>query len=453
MYKRFTQIMALLTIISLLAGCRPATKTTPLVPTDKPASTATQLALPTTQASPTQPPPTASPTPEPVVARDTWMKTYGGYQDDEVADILLAEDGGYFIAGTTNARFEPQMQGDIYLLRTDAAGEVLWEEIYESEGYASAQAIQPTQDGGLLVSGVTSSETGGMDIFLMKLDQDRQKVWTKTFGGPLDEFGGAWQMADGGYVLGGCLVDPNDLVVENPGVAGYGGFAGRSNIYLARVDAEGNELWSRSYGGENNVMASSALLTPDGGFLILATIMYFPDNDDDIYLLKVDQNGDEVWSRTWEEGNMNGYEVIQTSDGNYLITGSYAPSGDAASTNYDHLFIKVDPQGDEIWTSTFGEPDMYDWGFVLAETTDGGYIVAGDRVKDLHTWDADISLVKIDAQGQLVWQQTIETNTHTMLAEILLHPDGGYVIAGSTYRRGGFDILLVKTDADGIVSE
>jgi len=391
--------------------------------------------------------------PDPGVTSDTWFKTYGGNQNDVGNVVLLADDGGFFIVGATNLEFEPEQQGDIYLIRTNAAGEILWEKTYGEEGYEAGRTVFQTSDGGLMISGVTNSlGAGGMDVYLIKVDQDGNELWSKTFGGPLDEMAGAWPMDDGGYILGGNIVDPNDVVVDNPGVAGYAGLAGRSNIYLARTDSDGNEIWSRTFGGENNVLASGGIQTPDGGFVILATILYFPDNDDDIYLLKVDENGDEVWSRTWERGMSSGYDLVQTPDGNYLVTGPYSPPDDMDRSIRDFLFVKFDPEGNEIWMSTFGDPDVIDYGSVLAETTDGGYVAAGWMVRDLITWDEDIVMVKIDESGQLLWEQIIETDAHSMFGTMLQHPDGGYVIAGSISNGRNFDIFMIKTDSQGNVT-
>jgi len=423
------------TVLALLAACGPAATTTPAPPTDVPI------------------PPTAEPLPTqaPAAESDTWIKTYGGRGDDVANGMLLADDGGYFVVGGTNLKFDAEMQGDIYLIRTDAAGEVLWEKTYGGEGYRLGQSISRAKDGGLLISGVTASPgSGGMDIFLTKLDQDGNELWTKTFGGPLDEFGAAWPLEDGGYLLGGNLVDPNDVVAD-PGAAGYGGFAGRSNVYLARTDGDGDELWSRTFGGENNVMSLAAAPSPDGGFLVLATIMHYPENDDDIYLLKVDEDGNEVWSRTWEEERCTGRDLISTTDGNYLLTGIYSLVEGTDRPTQDFLFIKVDPDGNELWRSTFGDPDKIDYASVLAEAADGGYVAAGNRGTSLSSWDEDLVLVKIDENGQLLWERVIETNSHNMFGAILCHPDGGYLIAGSTYGNGGFDIFLVKTDAEGNV--
>lgn len=443
MFKHYVRTIALMMLVVLLvvlvAGCGPAATAVP--PTSTP--------IPSTA----EPSPAATPTTEPVVASHTWKKIYGGNKDDVGWDVLMTDDGGYFIVGTTNLQFEPEMQGDIYLIRTDAAGEVLWEKTYGGEGYEEGGTIFETNDGELMIAGCTTSfGAGGMDAYLIKLDQKGNEIWSKTYGGPLDEMAAARQMADGGYILGGNIVDPNDFVAD-PSAGGYGGFAGRSNIYLARTDSDGNELWSRAFGGENNVLIASGVQTPDGGFLILATITYFPDSGDDITLLKVDENGDEVWSRTWEEGTTNAYDLILTSDGNYLIAGSYSPPDDANRSKEDFLFIKVDATGNELWTSTFGDPDMIDYGTVLAETLDGDYVAAGGTGRSLSSWDEDIALVKIDENGQLVWEQIIKTATHNMYGTILQHPDGGYVIAGTTFRDRSFDIFMIKTDSEGHVTE
>ena len=447
MLKDYVNTISLLVFAILIAGCGSSAPTTPVPPTEA-AVSPTNTPVPPTE----EPSPTATPASEPAATSDTWFKTYGGNRDDVCDDVLLADDGGYFLVGTTNLRFESERQGDVYLIRTDGAGEVLWEKTYEKEGYQGGQTISRTSDGGLLISGGTSSaSTKGIDVYLMKLDQDGNELWFKTFGGPLDEMAAAQQMADGSYMLAGNIVDPNDFVAD-PGAAGYGGFEGRSNIYLAKLDATGNELWSHAFGGEKNVLITGGVQTPDGGGLLLATILYFPESGDDVWLLKVDENGNEVWSRTWEEGSIGARDLVQTADGNYLITGSYSPS-DGTDSNEDFLFIKIDPEGNELWTSTFGDPDMIDYGMVLAETIDGGYVAAGERVEDLYTWNADISLVKIDENGQLLWEQIIETDAHCMFGTILQHPDGGYIMAGSAFNDRTFDIFMIKTDADGNVGE
>ncbi len=403
-------------------------------------------------AAPVETAPAAPPAPAPV-AGGTWFKTYGGSLNDVAWGVLLAEDGGYYIVGTTNLQFEPQMRGDIYLLRTDAAGAVLWTRTYAKGGYTEGRSIARADDGNLLISGPASlANTVGTDIYLLRVDPEGNELDFKTFGGPLDEQGTAWPAQDGGYVLAGNLVDPHDIAAD-PGAAGYAGFAGRSRVYVARADANGTEIWAHTYGGEKNVLTAAGLQTPDGHLVLLATILYFPKSDDDIYLVRIDADGREIWSRTWEEGLAEGTSLVQTLDGNYLIAGSYSPPQVMDRERKDLLFIKVDPEGREIWRTLWGESSGLDDASLLAATADGGSIAAGDTGGSLAAWNQDIALVKLDAQGQLLWRQVIETNTHQMYGALLEHPDGGYVLVGSLVRGGRFDIFVIKTDAEGRVAE
>ena len=114
--------------------------------------------------------------------------------------------------------------------------------------------------------------------------------------------------------------------------------------------------------------------------------------------------------------------MIATADGNYLISAAF--SG-AETAKEDFLLIKVDREGNELWRSRFGDPDLIDYGSQVAQTADGGFIVVGERTPDLFTWDVEITLVKIDGDGHLVWQQT-KAAAHTMFAAVGEHPDGGY---------------------------
>ena len=460
MSRPIVRTVILCILMALVSAC--GSSATAVLPT------ATSVAhLPTTipptaaptELPPTQVPPTATsaptiavtPTPEPSPAAidalgGTWWETYRMSGNEVVHDLLMADDGGYYVVGTKNLVFEPEPNGDVYLIRTDPSGKKLWEKTYGGDGLEEGKTILPTDDGQLVIVGYTASfGAHGIDVYLIKIDRDGNELWSKTFGGLLDEMGSGGQMPDGGFIVVGNLVDPNESVAD-PGAAGYAGYAGRSNIFITRTDGDGNPLWTQRFGGEQNVLAMARVQAPDGGFVILATIIAYPEPGNHIYLLKVDENGQQVWSRTWEKDDASGYALVQTSDGGYLITGPYVPEG---SEKEDFLFIKTDAEGNEVWRSTFGDPEMIDYGVVLVEAADGGYVVAGEWVKDYYAGDSDLALVKIDDRGQPVWQQKTETNAHHMLARILQHPDGGYVIATSIVSgsRFEFDINLMKVGA------
>lgn len=417
---------------------------TPLLPT----ATATEAPISTPTALPEP-----SPSPAPGASSNTWWKTYGGNRNTVTGDLLITDDGGFLVVGTTDLQFEPGQVGDVYLLRTDAAGKTLWEKTYGGDGYDAGQSISETADGNLLIAGTTTSfGAQGMDAYLLKVDWDGNEIWSRTYGGPLDEMVGVvGQLPDGSYILGGNIVDPNDPIAD-PGAAGYGGFAGRSSLYLLKVDGEGNELWSRAYDSEDNVLAVSGTLAPDGGLLALVTITRYPDPDDDLQLLRLDGEGTILWSRTWEEGSSTPTALVRTSDGNYLIAASHAPLEGNKAAKEDFLFIKVDPLGNEIWRNSFGDPGLIDYGVELARTSDGGYVTVGEQTRDRNTWQGELALVKLDQHGQLVWQQTWP-GSHTMFSRVLQHPDGGFVFLGATFQEPVFQALLVKTDSRGAIGE
>lgn len=377
----------------------------------------------------------------------TWMKIYGG---DVCGDVLLADDGGFFIVGNT---YELGRGGDICLIRSDSAHQILWTKTYGGDGYDMGYSMIQTNDGCLAIAGQTSStDAKGKDAYLIKVDQNGNELWSKMFGGPLDEvIFVVRQTADGGYILIGNIVDPHDIVAD-ASAAGYGGYDGRSSIFLVKTDYEGNEVWSRVHDLKTNVINTRGLPTLDGGYLMMSTITYFPDSNDDTYLLRVDKEGNQVWSRTWKQGRIAGQDLIRTSDGNYLVSCLYSDPDDKNRLKGDHLFVKIDPEGNEIWRSSFGDPKMIDYGMVLTETKDGGYVAAGNYERNLTSRIEDISLVKLDKNGQLLWQKIIDTATHNMLATILQLPDRGYVIAGSTIAKDDrFDIFLIETDHEGNV--
>jgi hypothetical protein len=382
---------------------------------------------------------------------DTWWKTYGGSADDEVFDILLAKDGGLYLLGATNVQYDTERHADLYLIRIDSEGEVLWERTYSSD--VVGQSITFTADGNLLIAGVTLSGDTGFDPYLLKIDLEGNELWSKTLSGPLDEWGHTIQPTfDGGFILFCNSVDPNDIVAD-PEAAGYGGFEGRSNILLIKTNEMGEEVWRRVYKSKDNILSTSGVQTPDGGYAVAASILYFPEPGDHQLLMKVDENGEEVWSRTWEEGRTNARDLILTSDGEFLIITLFSASGDPREGDADLIISKLDQDGEEIWSTLHGEPEMVELGSALTEASDGSYMIVGVRTRDLRRSPSDMILVKVSKEGQVIWEKTVISAPHFMIHGVAEHKDGGYLLAAAVQRGYAFDILVVKTDAQGEVSE
>jgi hypothetical protein len=152
-----------------------------------------------------------------------------------------------------------------------------------------------------------------------------------------------------------------------------------------------------------------------------------------------------VWTRTYGGPDLDeGHSVEETSDGGCIVAGGTDSFG---AGGYDVYVIKTDSIGDTVWTRTYGGPDR-DFGYSAEETSDGGYIIAGEAAY-LGPSNAFVYLIKTDSIGDTVWTRTYGGGQGYSAEET---GDGGYVIGGAySFGAGGYDVYLIKTDADGLV--
>jgi hypothetical protein len=255
---------------------------------------------------------------------------------------------------------------------------------YGGTGWDVAFSVQQTSDGGYIMAGYTDSfGAGGADIFLIKTDANGNIIWAKTYGGTNDDTASSVQQtSDGGYIVAGIT---------------YSLGAGGGDIILIKTDANGNIQWAKTYGGTRWDYASSVQQTSDGGYIVSGgTYSFGAGWDDDIFLIKTDANGNIQWAKTYR-----------------------GASGDGAMS--------------------------------VQQTSDGGYIVANYTLSFGAGWDADIFLIKTDANGNIIWAKTYRGTVWDIPFSVQQTSDGGYIVAGFTesFGAGGLDIFLIKTDANG----
>ena len=374
---------------------------------------------------------------------ETWTRTYGDEFDRMAHDVLLL-DAGYLLLGDTVA--DASGVPHLTLMKLDDDGEVVWERTYAEGRASSGGALLAAHDGGFVIAGTIQSDDGDdADVWLLRLDEDGTEQWSRIFGTSRNEFGGRLLgAANGDYIIIGNSVDPSDIVAD-ASAAGYAGFDGRSNAYIVRTDKNGNELWARRYDTEDNVIASGGAIDDDGGIVVLSHALHYPVDDNDIRLFKLDGDGNETWSRAWEEGKTSGYDFAATSDGGYLISGMQAFPEDPQREKSDALLIKVDGDGRELWSTTFGEPSKIETAHAVTETFDGQYVCVGWQTQAFSTQNDNIYLVGFDKSGSLQWESVIPTAKHNMHEALVQHPDGSLVIAGSATLRGrAFHMQLIK---------
>jgi hypothetical protein len=392
----------------------------------------------------------------------TWQKNFGGNGSDYGDSVQQTADGGYIIAGMTDSWGKGN--GDVYLLKIDREGNEQWSRTFGGEGTDWANSVRQTTDGGYIIAGATESfGSGEFDIYLIKTDKSGHETWSKTFGGDTDdEASTVHQTDDGGYII---------LGVTSAFIEGWkkdGAKRINPDIYLLKTDDRGNELWSKTFGGQYNDAAGSIELTPDGGYIIVGTIgtirgvsynedAYLIPPHNDVYLIKTDAEGNEIWSKQYGGDNRDdGYDVWPTADGGYIIAGitETAPYG---TGRYDNYVIKTYSDGNELWSKTFGDEDT-EYCAAIRQTNDGGYIILGTMGikmgEDSSEIGADIFLMRMDASGNELWLKTYGGSRREDGNDIDMTNDGGYIIAGTTFSfpSKSSDVYIIKTDAEGNTS-
>ncbi len=363
----------------------------------------------------------------------TWTKTFGGTGADVGYSVSPTSDGGYIITGSTKSFGAGQ--DDVYLIKTDAQGNTIWTKTFGGTDEDRGRCVSAISDEGYIVAGWTYSfGAGNRDVYLIRTDAQGNAVWTKTFGGIGGEEGWAVSLtSDGGYIVTGIIHS----------------FDGDRDVYLLKTDAQGNAIWTKTFGGTNWDEGWAVLPTSDGEYIVAGRTLSFGAGNYDVYLIKTDAQGNAVWTKTFGGADLDAaWSVLPSDDGGYIITGLTKSFG---AGEEDVYLIKTDAQGNAVWTKTFGGA-YWDQGYSLLSTSEGGYIVAG-RTLSFGAGNYDVYLIKTDAQGNAVWTKTFGGDDKDVGFSVSSTRDGGYIITGLTksFGAGEEDVYLIKTDVEGNV--
>jgi hypothetical protein len=257
-----------------------------------------------------------------------WTKTYGGSSSDLGYFVQQTTDSGYVIIGRTTSFGAGS--DDVYLIKTNSIGDIEWTKTFGGTATDIGWSGKQTTDGGyIIVGGTNSYGAGNEDVYLIKTNSTGDTIWTRTYGGSINESGNEIQQTtDGGYIITGLTNS-------------FG--AGGSDVFLIKTDSSGYMLWAKTYGGSNNDMGFSVIQTTDGGYIITGSTYSFGTGGEDLYLIKTNSTGDTIWTKTY--GGIfddRGTSIQQTTDGGYIISG-YTNSFGAGGN--DIYLIKTDSNG------------------------------------------------------------------------------------------------------------
>jgi predicted secreted protein len=225
--------------------------------------------------------------------------------------------------------------------------------------------------------------------------------------------------------------------------------AGGRDFWLIRVDSAGNAVWNQTYGGSNDDSAASVIQASDGGYVLAGSTMSYGAGQRDVWLVKASSGGNVLWSKAFGgTGLEQAFSVIQTSDGGYALAGYITSYGSGSA---DFWLVKTDASGTALWNETYGGL-FDDRAYSVVQTADGGYALAG------YTFSSGVNgsfwLVKTDGDGIEQWNKWYGGNDYEYCLSMVQTSDEGYSLAG--YREeasgaGSSDFWLVKVDSSGIV--
>lgn len=270
------------------------------------------------------------------------------------------------------------------------------------------------------------------DVILVKTDLNGDSLWKKTFGGERNELSSSVIEDNGGdYVFAAAS--------ESFSVGGY-------DIWIVKTDSNGDTIWTKTYGGTLDDIPAWIEQTDDRGYIITGRTNSFGAGGNDLFLLKLDNDGNDEWFVTHGGSNDDmGYEVHQTSDGGYIVAGGTFSYGAGSS---DFYVLKTDDSGADIWRYV-GGGSGFDEARSVKQLSTGAFIVGATLTSASNT---DLHIFELrEGDGALRWANTIDKGHYEYNAAVLLDDDG-YLLVGSTGStiEGNDQFLLVKTDFDGL---
>lgn len=368
----------------------------------------------------------------------SFQRTFGTDWYDYGWAVDQALDSGFILTG--RKEYRENNSRDMILIKTDKNGFGQWEKTLGGAQNDEGLDVISTEDGGFLTVGYSWSFGNGQQIYAVKTDIEGNEEWQKVYGGTNREVGHSIiQSRDGSYIIVGQT--------NSPGIS-----HGNDDVWLQKIDGEGNLIWQQAYGEVNHEVGYGVVELRDGGFLVIGYKEFYSAAGKDILLIKTDSDGNELWTKTFGSDGVHeeiGYSITKMGVNGYLL---------CAATNarengwYDPRTIKIDFDGNVAWDYTYTGSGLPHTRWVATPTFDGGAAIVGTtNYFQSPGSDEDIYMLKIDSNGQIQWDRSFgggQADWGWSIVETVSHD---FVIVGSTksYGNGLYDIILLATDENG----
>lgn len=404
-----------------------------------------------------------------------FIKTLGGSNNDSAESVVSTTDGGYAILGYTQS-----FDGDVteksndafnfWLLKFDASHVLQWQKNYGGSNDDRGSSIIETQDGGFAILGYSQSadldvnqNAGAKDYWVLKLNALGEQQWQNNFGFIGDDSGiSIIQTNDSGYLLTGVLDVSASEGQGNSKVSDVKHAGG--DYWAIKLDNSGNLEWSQYFGGTFTDTPYAVVQANDNGFILVGS----SDSNDvdissnkgsyDFWVVKLSETGALVWEKSFGGTEIDEARAItKTSDNNYVIVGDTRSNDTDVSLNNgaaDLWVIKINDSGDLIWEKTFGGTS-FDAGRSVFLTNDDGFLISGssrsvDGNVNKNEGQNDAWVLKLNANGNLQWQQTIGGSEIDYFYDAAQLNDGSFIAVGESSSANA-DILENKGFSDLLI--
>lgn len=366
-----------------------------------------------------------------LLAGSTFSKTFGGSDTDAGYSTVQCSNHDFILVGLTKSYGGTMRDG--YLVRISDSGDSIWARNYDFGQDETFRGSVLLGDSALLVVGFTRPDgSTPTDLLVAKLRTNGDVVWHRTYGGDGTDYG--WDIH--------ALPDGNFVVSGTTDSYGNGG----EDVWVLKIDQNGDTLWTATFGGTGEDQGRGIAVDDSGKIYISAKSysLFAPD----MYMIKLNDNGEAAWLKTFSSsGWTEGYDACY--DGKEAVFAGYGFWGGVYS--HDMLWIKMDAKGDTIRTGHVGGGDN-DYAFGVNPTDDGGLILAGKSKSFGSYWQGLIS--KIDAKGNLQWQSAFGGDNEDILWKVYQTDDHGYLAVGhsNSTSDGNMDVFVVRTDSAGALT-
>jgi hypothetical protein len=367
----------------------------------------------------------------------TWEHTYGGSGRDEANRAAPTADGGTVVAGD---RSEPGKAGrQAWVIRLDAHGKTVWERTWGGTGDQRVEDIQAAEDGTFVVAGETQAGALGVGHrWVAKLDPQGEVAWRHDYGG--QRVGSAHSIlvtADGGYVAAGME---------------QAAWPGRDRGWVAKIDALGAVVWERTYGDGSDERIQALRDTPDGGYVFVGSTRLKPTAAPLAWVVKVNAIGEPLWQRTFGGPTRHrALDVVTLGDEGFVVAGWSERPG--RRERRDGWVLRLDAKGDKLWEHTYGGGED-DAASEIRPANTGGFVVVGSTAS-AGAGRSDAWIFRIDAEGRLLWERTLGGAADDAASAVVPMVDGAFVVAGSERSEGAgqSDAWVLRVNALGQLAQ